>query len=61
MRFKAGGIAPGVAVGKVLFPLQIAYKLATWPLVGWANPVVRWNLAIAALHAASVGALLTAR
>ena len=37
-------------VARVLFPLQIAYKVATAAVVDLANPVPQWNLAIAALH-----------
>ena len=45
-------------IALVLFPLQIAYKIATAPAVGLASPVVRANLAISALHALSLGVLL---
>ena len=47
-----------VRIALVLFPLQILYKLATWPEVGWRSPVVRANVAIAALHAVSLAAIL---
>ena len=43
----------------VLFPMQIAYKLATWPAVGLQSPVVRSNLAISAVLAAGLVALLS--
>ena len=44
-----------LAVVRVLFPLQIAYKVATAAVVSLAsNPVPRWNLAIAALHMVSL-------
>lgn len=45
-------------IALVMFPLQIVYKLATLAAVGLRNPVVVSNLAIAALHAASVSTLL---
>ena len=47
-----------VRIALVLFPLQILYKLATWPAVGWRSPVVRANLAISALHALSLAVIL---
>ena len=43
-----------IRVALVLFPVQIAYKVMTAPIVGWTHPVVISNLAIAALHAASL-------
>lgn len=41
-------------VAHTLLPLQIAYKLLTWPALGWRSAVVRANLAIAALHTATM-------
>ncbi|NDE18549.1 hypothetical protein EBZ80_26950 [bacterium] len=39
----------------VLFPLQILYKTLTIFFVAdWKNPVPWWNLAISAVHAASL-------
>ena len=39
----------------VLLPLQILYKTLTVFFVGdWKNPVPWWNLAICAIHAASL-------
>ena len=43
------------AVASVLFPLQIGYKVATAAVLDVrSNPVPAWNLAIAALHTASL-------
>lgn len=41
-------------IARVLFPMQIIYKVATLPAVGWKNPVVKSNLAISVLHTASL-------
>jgi hypothetical protein len=41
----------------MLFPMQIAYKLMTLPAVGWRNPVVKSNIAIALLHTITLTAL----
>ena len=41
-----------------LFAVQVVYKVATAAAVGLANPVVVANLAIAALHAVTAGALV---
>jgi hypothetical protein len=49
--------ALSILIACVLFPLQIIYKFATLPVVGWANPVVKSNLAIALLHAATLTVL----
>ena len=39
----------------VLFPLQVLYKtLTVFFVADWKNPVPWWNLAISALHAASL-------
>lgn len=46
-----------VDVAHTLLPLQIGYKVLTWPAVGSGNPVVRVNLAVAALHTATMVAL----
>ena len=45
-------------IALVLFPMQILYKVATLFAVGPRNPVVISNVAIAALHSASLAALL---
>jgi len=45
-------------VGLVLFPFQVAYKLATLATLGGRNPVVQANLAIAALHAGGLWYIL---
>jgi hypothetical protein len=49
-----------VRIAGVLFPVQITYKLLTVPVVGWASPVVRSNVAIAVLHAGSLAMLWSA-
>ena len=46
------------AIAVPLLSAQVIYKLATWPLVGIRNVVVRFNLAIAILHAATLVTLL---
>ncbi|MEM7661041.1 MAG: hypothetical protein AAF292_02235 [Pseudomonadota bacterium] len=38
----------------VLFPLQIAYKLATIPTVGLSSPVVRTNLFVVIVHSVAL-------
>lgn len=58
--FVLGDVAGMYAIARVLFPLQIVYKLATLPAVGWASPVVKSNLAIVVLLAAALLALGTA-
>lgn len=58
-QFAFGKPELSVQIALVLFPLQIAYKLATVPAVGLHNPVVVSNLAIAVLHSASLAFLLT--
>jgi hypothetical protein len=50
----AANPALSILIASVLFPMQIVYKLATLPAVGWANPVVKSNLAIALLHTATL-------
>lgn len=57
-QFAFGRPEISVGIAQVLFPLQIAYKLATWPAVGLRNPVVMSNLAISVLHAASLATLV---
>jgi len=52
-----GYIAWSITIASVLFPMQIVYKLMTWPAVGWGNPVVRSNVAIALLHGVTLAAL----
>ena len=59
-QFAFGRPELSVQIALVLFPMQIAYKLATAPAVGLRNPVVISNLAIAVLHSASLAVLLTA-
>lgn len=56
---RAGIGAPHIAVqiALVLFPLQITYKLTTAFAVGMDNPVVLTNLAVVALHAATLIAI----
>ena len=54
--FGASHIALQIAL--VLFPLQIIYKLATAFAVGIDNPVVVTNLAVVALHTATLIAML---
>ena len=44
-------LAPGLLV------VQVAYKLATVPLLGLGHPVAVANLAIAALHAVTLATL----
>lgn len=39
-----------LASARALLAVQVIYKLLTAPLVGLRNPVVRSNLAIAAVH-----------
>lgn len=46
-----------VETAKILFPMQIIYKLATLPAVGWVNPVANSNVAIAARHSITLVAL----
>jgi hypothetical protein len=48
-----------VDVAHTLLPLQIAYKLMTAPAVGAKSPVAMANLAIAALHGATMVSLYT--
>ncbi len=57
---RAGFGAPQIAVqiALVLFPLQITYKLATAIAVGIDNPIVISNLAVAALHSATLVLML---
>ncbi|WP_420860920.1 hypothetical protein [Algirhabdus cladophorae] len=45
-----------LGITAILLPFQCLYKLATWPAVGLHNPVVKANLAIAALHLVTLGA-----
>lgn len=52
-----GDLALSLVIASVLFPMQITYKLLTLPAVGWTNPVVKSNLAIAALHAVTLSVL----
>lgn len=52
-----GNTTLSIAIAGVLFPMQIAYKLMTIPAVGWRNPVVKSNLAIALLHTATLAAI----
>ena len=42
--------AAALALAWGLLPLQILYKLATWPSLGWRSPVVRTNIGVAAFH-----------
>jgi len=44
-----GNRAWALHIAWVLFPLQIVYKLATWPVVGLISPVVVTNLVVASL------------
>ncbi|OYY91570.1 MAG: hypothetical protein B7Y45_03175 [Sphingomonas sp. 28-66-16] len=53
----SGNTALSIAIAGVLFPMQIAYKLMTLPAVGWRNPVVKSNLAIALLHTVTLAML----
>lgn len=53
----SGNLAASISIAGILFPMQIAYKLMTLPAVGWHNPVVKSNLAIALLHTATLSAL----
>jgi len=53
-----GQPALSIRIASVMFPMQIAYKLMTLPAVGARNPVVISNLAIAALHAATLAMLI---
>jgi len=53
----SGNTALSIAIASVLFPIQIAYKLMTLAAVGWHNPVVKSNLAIAMLHTATFAVL----
>jgi hypothetical protein len=53
----SGNAALAIAIAAVLFPMQIAYKLMTLPAVGWRNPVVKSNIAIALLHTVTLAAL----
>jgi hypothetical protein len=43
-----------IAWAQALLALQVVYKLLTAPVVGLANPVVRFNLGIAAVHAVTL-------
>ncbi len=52
-----GNTTLSIAIAGVLFPMQIAYKLMTIPAVGWRNPVVKSNLAIALLHTATLAVI----
>ena len=52
-----GNTTLSIAIAGVLFPVQITYKLMTIPAVGWRNPVVKSNLAIALLHTATLAAI----
>jgi len=53
----SGNTTLSIAIAGVLFPMQIAYKLMTIPAVGWRNPVVKSNLAIALLHTTTLAAI----
>lgn len=44
-----GNRAWALHVAWVLFPVQIVYKLATWPAVGLSSPVVVTNLVVVAV------------
>ncbi|HIG23603.1 MAG TPA: hypothetical protein EYG02_00860 [Henriciella marina] len=57
-QFGYGLAEVSMQIALVLFPLQIAYKLATAFAVGLGSPVVISNLAIAGLHSASLAAFL---
>lgn len=52
-----GDAALSIAIAGVMFPMQIGYKLMTLPAVGWGNPVVKSNIAIAGLHAVTLAVL----
>jgi hypothetical protein len=53
----SGNTTLSIAIAGVLFPMQITYKLMTIPAVGWRNPVVKSNLAIALLHTATLATI----
>lgn len=55
--FVGQGAALVVNMVWVLFPLQIAYKLATLPLLGMGNPVAVSNLLVVILHSAALVSL----
>ena len=46
-----------LALGVGLFAFQIVYKLMTLPLLGLSHPVVKANLLVIVLHAATLAAL----
>ena len=46
------------ALAWTLLPMQIVYKLGTWPAVGFQSPVVRTNLGVVVLHSATLVTLL---
>ncbi|MDW4498581.1 hypothetical protein R5H30_11355 [Sulfitobacter sp. D35] len=54
----SGRAEVALAIGLVLLPVQIVYKLATAPALGLTHPVVRANLGIAAAHTLVLGTIL---
>jgi len=56
----AGYPALSIRIASVMFPMQIVYKVITLPAVGWANPVVKSNIVIAALHGVTLAMLIQA-
>ena len=51
-----------IGIVAVLLPLQILYKtLTVFFVADWKNPVPWWNVAISALHAASLWAAFSGR
>lgn len=49
-----GETALATQIGLTLFALQIIYKLMTVPMVGLSSPVVLTNLAVVAIHSATL-------